>query len=414
MRRPSWATFSNGRRAPGASARLRRCRCSTAAAARPASRTRAASSTSRWRATASRCSSPSRTSRTSSPRCACWRSSPRRRIAPSHRPAARPRFPTCATATATSASSICSTRSAASCATGARRCRCARRSTRARSRWCVPWGEHGTEPGLGHHLGSMGRADDAAEGSLMPRASLVALAFGNFVIGTGTLIVPGMLPHLAEGLGVSLPLAGQLITAFAATVCVAAPLLAGATSRYDRRALLAAMQLLFVVGHLAAALVSSFTPMLLVRMVTSIGAALFTAQAASAAALLVPPQERGRAIAFVFMGWSVAAVLGLPLGAYVGATFGWRAGFALVAGLSALGAGAVWTLLPAGLRVQPVDGAMWRAILANSGLLAVIAVTALVTAAGFSLFAYFVPAAHAFIDASPAQVSLLLCGLGVM
>jgi DHA1 family inner membrane transport protein len=248
----------------------------------------------------------------------------------------------------------------------------------------------------------------------MPRASLLALAFGNFIIGTGTLIVPGMLPHLAGGLDVSLPMAGQLITAFAATVCVAAPLLAGATSRYDRRALLAAMQLLFVVGHLAAALVSSFTPMLLVRMVTSIGAAVFTAQAASAAALIVPPRERGRAIAFVFMGWSVAAVLGLPLGAYVGATFGWRAGFALVAGLSALGAGALWTLLPAGLRVQPVDGAMWRAILANSGLLTVIAVTALVTAAGFSLFAYFVPAAHAFIDASPAQVSLLLCGLGVM
>ena len=62
----------------------------------------------------------------------------------------------------------------------------------------------------------------------MPRASLAALAFGNFIIGTGTLIVPGMLPQLAEGLGVSLPIAGQLITAFAITVCVAAPLLAGA------------------------------------------------------------------------------------------------------------------------------------------------------------------------------------------
>jgi DHA1 family inner membrane transport protein len=248
----------------------------------------------------------------------------------------------------------------------------------------------------------------------MPRASLLALAFGNFIIGTGTLIVPGMLPHLAAGLDVSLPMAGSLITAFAVTVCVAAPLLAGATSRYERRALLAAMQLLFVGGHLAAALVSSFAPMLLVRMVTSIGAAVFTAQAASAAALLVPSRERGRAIAFVFMGWSVAAVLGLPLGAYVGATFGWRAGFALVAGLAVLGAAAVWTLLPAGIKVQPVDGAMWRAIFANSSLLSVIAVTALVTAAVFSLFSYFVPAAHAFIDATPAQVSLLLCGLGVM
>jgi predicted MFS family arabinose efflux permease len=248
----------------------------------------------------------------------------------------------------------------------------------------------------------------------MPRASLLALAFGNFVIGTGTLIVPGMLPQLAEGLGVSLPLAGQLITAFAATVCIAAPLLAGATSRYDRRALLVAMQLLFVAGHVAAALVSSFVPMLLVRMVTSLGAALFTAQAASTAALLVPPQERGRAIAFVFMGWSVAAVFGLPLGAYVGATFGWQAGFAMVAAAGVLGAAAVWTLVPSGLKVRPVDGAMWRAILTNSSLLSVIAVTALVTAASFALFGYFVPAMHALINASPEQVSLLLCGLGVM
>jgi len=248
----------------------------------------------------------------------------------------------------------------------------------------------------------------------MPRASLLALAFGNFIIGTGLLIVAGMLPQLAEGLGVSLPVAGQLITAFAVTVCVAAPLLASATSRVDRRALLTAMQLLYLAGHLAAALVSSFVPMLAVRVVTSLGAALFTAQAAATAALIVPPQERGRAMAFLFLGWSVAGVLGLPLGAYVGATFGWRAGFALVAALAALGAAAVWSAVPAGLKPQPVDGAMWRAVLTNRGLLSTLAVTALYAAAAFGVFGYFVPAAHAFINASPHEVSLLFGALGVM
>jgi len=243
---------------------------------------------------------------------------------------------------------------------------------------------------------------------------LIALCFGNFIIGTGTLIVPGMLPQLAEGLDVSLPMAGQLITAFAVTVCVAAPLLAGATSRVDRRALLAAMQALFLVGHLAAALVSSFVPMLAVRVVTSIGAALFTAQAAATAALIVPPQERGRAMAFVFLGWSVAGVLGLPLGAYVGATYGWRAGFGLVAGGAALGAAVVWSAVPAGLKLRPVDGAMWRAVLTNPSLLSTLAVTALYTAAGFGVFGYFVPAVHAFINASPHEVSLLFATLGLM
>lgn len=245
------------------------------------------------------------------------------------------------------------------------------------------------------------------------RASLLALCFGNFIIGTGTLIVPGMLPQLAEGLEVSLPVAGQLVTAFAAAVCLGAPLLAGATSRIDRRTLLVAMQLLFVAGHLGAALLSSFWPMLGMRMLTSVGAALFTAQAASAAALLVPPEARGRAIAFVFLGWAVASVAGLPLGSYIAAVWGWRAGFGLVAAGAMAGAAAVWLFLPGGLRVQPVTSAMWRSILRDPPLLATVGVTALFAGANFALFAYFVPAARSYLGASPELVSGLLAVFGV-
>lgn len=245
------------------------------------------------------------------------------------------------------------------------------------------------------------------------RAGLLALCFGNFVIGTGTLIVPGMLPQLAEGLGVSLAYAGLLVTAFAATVCVGAPVLATATGRFDRRVLLTATLVLYVAGHVAAALVSSYGAMLAVRIASSAGAALFTAQAAAAAALLAPPEQRGRAIAFVFLGWSVASVAGVPIGAYVGATWGWRAGFALVALGSALAAGAVWLFLPSGLRVKAADAAMWRAILGNRALLSILTVTSLFMAATFALFCYFVPAAQAFVGASPALVSGLLAAFGV-
>jgi predicted MFS family arabinose efflux permease len=243
--------------------------------------------------------------------------------------------------------------------------------------------------------------------------SLWALCIGNFVIGTGALIVPGMLPSLAEGLEVSLPLAAQLVTAFAAAVCVGAPILATATSRYDRRTLLAATLALYFAGHLAAALVSSFGAMLAVRILSSAGAALFTAQAAAAAALIAPPEQRGRAIAFVFLGWSVASVAGVPLGAYIGATWGWRAGFMLVALGAGAAAAAVWLLLPSGLRVKPVDAAMWRAILGNRALLGVLGVTALFMAATFALFCYFVPAAQAFVGASPELVSALLATFGI-
>jgi DHA1 family inner membrane transport protein len=245
-------------------------------------------------------------------------------------------------------------------------------------------------------------------------ASLVALCFGNFIIGTGTLIVPGMLPALAEGLGVTLPVAGQLISAFAFTVCLSAPLLAGATSRFDRRKLLLAMQLLYVAGHLAAALLSEFVPMLAARVLTSFGAALFTAQAAATAALLVPPERRGRAIAFVFLGWSIASVIGVSLGAYVSAKLGWRYGFLIVAAGAVLAALAVWRYVPAGLNVQPVDARKWRAILGNRALLAVVGVTFLQSAPQFVILAFIVPATLAFQGVSAEALGLILAGFGAV
>ena len=130
---------------------------------------------------------------------------------------------------------------------------------------------------------------------------LIALCFGNFIIGTGTLIVPGMLPALAEGLGVSIPVAGQLITAFAVTIAVTAPVLSGLTTRFDRRNLIVAVQLLYFFGHLAAALVTSHSQLMVVRAVSSISSGLYVAQAAAIATLLSPPEQRGRAIAFVML-----------------------------------------------------------------------------------------------------------------
>src|SRR5262245_56496811 len=180
---------------------------------------------------------------------------------------------------------------------------------------------------------------------------LAVLCFGNFIIGTGTLVVPGMLPALAGGLGVTVPVAAQLITAFALTVCLSAPLLAALTARFDRRRLLVAVQLLFAAGHLASAFVSGLHELMVLRVLSSVGAALFTAQAASTAALLVPPERRGSAIAFVFMGWSIASVVGMPVGAYVAETLGWRAGFALVAAGALIAAAALQFTIPAGLKV---------------------------------------------------------------
>lgn len=218
---------------------------------------------------------------------------------------------------------------------------------------------------------------------------LVALAFGNFVIGSGALSVPGMIAPLASGLGVSVPEAGRLIAAFAGTLCILTPPLAAFTSRFDRRALLVTMLLLYVVGHAAAALAPNYTTLVAIRVGTAIGAGLFTSQAAGVAGLLVAPERRGGAIAFVFLGWSIASVAGMPLSAWIAATHGWREAFWTVSALAIVATVWVWRALPGGLRVQPIDRAAWGRLLRHPALLLTIAVTAIHAWAQFTVFSYF-------------------------
>lgn len=242
---------------------------------------------------------------------------------------------------------------------------------------------------------------------------LLVLCFGNFIIGTGTLIVPGMLPALAHGLGVNVPVAAQLITAFAFTVCITAPPLAALTARFDRRTLLVAVQLLFAAGHFASAFASSLHELLVLRVLSSVGAALFTAQAASTAALLVPTERRGSAIAFVFVGWSIASVVGMPLGAYVSETVGWPAGFLIVGSGALLAAAAVHLTIPRRLMIVPIGRAMWASLFSNRRLMLAVAVTAIQAAAQFTVLSFLVPSFKTLFNASPETISVLLVAFGV-
>ena len=242
---------------------------------------------------------------------------------------------------------------------------------------------------------------------------LLVLCFGNFIIGTGTLIVPGMLPALAHGLGVNVPIAAQLITAFAFTVCITAPPLAALTARFDRRTLLVAVQFLFAAGHFASAFASSLHELLVLRVLSSVGAALFTAQAASTAALLVPTDRRGSAIAFVFVGWSIASVVGMPLGAYVSEKVGWPAGFVIVGIGALLAAAAVHLTIPRGLMIVPIGRTMWASLFGNRGLMLTVAVTAIQAAAQFTMLSFLVPSFKTLFSASPETISILLVAFGV-
>jgi len=255
----------------------------------------------------------------------------------------------------------------------------------------------------------MKAADDRAEGLAPVRW---ALLFGNFVIGCGVMAVVGVLNDLTQSLQVSVARGGQLIAIAAAVMCFGAPLLAGWVGGFDRRRLLAGSLLWYAAFHAIAALMPTYEALWPVRAVTVLGAAVFTPQAAAAIGVMAPPAERGRSISFIFIGWSVASVAGVPLAAWIGETFGWRSAFAAIAVLGVVGAAWVYAVMPDGVRPAALSLGDWKRVLTNPVLMAIVAVTALSGAGQFTLLSYFAPYFKLALAASATQISLLFFVFG--
>jgi predicted MFS family arabinose efflux permease len=232
------------------------------------------------------------------------------------------------------------------------------------------------------------------------------------VIGCGVMSVAGTLNDIARSLQVSVALAGQLITIAAAMMAFGAPLLAGWVAGFDRRRLLALSLLWYAAGHALSALMPSYAALWPVRAITMLAAAVFTPQAAAAIGFMAEPQERGRAITFIFLGWSVASVLGLPMSAWLGETFGWGVAFDAVAALALVAAVWVYIVVPDGVRPAALSLRAWKDVLTHPVLMAMVLVTALFGAGQFTLFSYFTPYYKLRLGASAEQITLLLMWFG--
>ncbi len=241
-----------------------------------------------------------------------------------------------------------------------------------------------------------------------------ALLGGNFAIACGVMAPSGVMNDLVDSLQVSAAVAGQLITIGAIVLALSAPLLAAWVTDSDRRRLLVLWLLWYAVGHLLAALSPDFTTLAIVRTVTLLGAAVFTPQAGAAIAVMAPPHARGHAITFVFLGWAVASVLGLPLHAYVSEAFGWRVAIGGVGALSALAAVWVWRVMPDGVRPAALSGAQWRTVFTDPVLIAVVVVTVLTGDAQFTLFSHMAPYFRDELGASAAQIAAVFLVFGVV
>ena len=236
----------------------------------------------------------------------------------------------------------------------------------------------------------------------------LAFLYGNTVIGVGVMIVPGMLNQLAQDLHVSIPVGGQLISIGAVVMALGAPIIAASTSPIDRRLLLTISQLIYMVGALLCAIAPQFAALLPLRALAVIGAAIFTPQAAATIGLLVPAEKRSAAVTTIFMGWSIAAVIAMPLGSLIAAHLGWRYGFVLLAIMALISSIWIWRVVPSGLTVPKLSLASWQQVATSKKLLLILSVTLLSSTGQFTVLAYVAPYLLHQVNASPVQFSLLM------
>jgi predicted MFS family arabinose efflux permease len=239
------------------------------------------------------------------------------------------------------------------------------------------------------------------------------LAAGAFAVGTSAYVVSGVLPAVSAELGVSLTAAGQLATAFALGAAVGAPLLASLTSRWERRTLLLVALLVAAAGNALSAVTTDYPLLLVSRVVAAFGAAVYTPAATLFATALHPPGERGRAVAVVFGGLTLALALGVPVGTLLGGSLGYRAVYGLVAVVCLVVAGVLARQLPRMAAPAAVSLRERFAVAADRRVLTVLAVTVLGVLATMSVYIYVVPLLGATAGLTGSAISALLLAYGV-
>jgi predicted MFS family arabinose efflux permease len=241
------------------------------------------------------------------------------------------------------------------------------------------------------------------------------LAVGAFAIGTEGFMISPLLPGLSSDLGVSVATAGQLVTLFALAYAVSSPVLTALTGAIDRRRLLLASITTFAASNLVAAIAPSFWALMGARVLLALSAGLFVPGANALAGAIVAPERRGRAIAVVNAGITVAIALGVPLGALVGRHLGWRATFVVVAVLSAFAAAGVAFGLKKGIGAGlPVASLRERAAVAgHPAVLVTLLSTTLWATGAYTLYTYLSPFLAATVGLGATQISgvMFLWGL---
>ncbi|MEX3137021.1 MFS transporter [Serratia ureilytica] len=247
----------------------------------------------------------------------------------------------------------------------------------------------------------------------MPLA-LLALTISAFAIGTTEFVIVGLIPTIAEQLGVTVPSAGLLVTIYALGVAIGAPVLTALTSRIPRKLLLVGLMVLFTLGNLLAWQSPSYESLVVARLLTGLAHGVFFSIGSTIATSLVAKEKAASAIAIMFGGLTLALVTGVPLGTFIGQQFGWRETFLAVSLIGAVATLASVILVPSNIKNQGSAGVREQLkVLTHPRLLLIYAITALGYGGVFTTFTFLAPMMQELAGFSAPTVSWILLAYGV-
>ncbi|MEP7101725.1 MAG: MFS transporter [Burkholderiales bacterium] len=246
--------------------------------------------------------------------------------------------------------------------------------------------------------------------------AVIALGVGGFAIGTGEFVIMGLLPEVARDLGVSIPEAGHVISAYALGVVIGAPVLAVLAAHWPRRALLVALMALFAVGNLASALAPGYVSLNLLRFVAGLPHGAYFGVAALVAASMAPPERRASAVGLVMSGLTSATLVGVPIAAWLGQQLGWRAAFVLVGAIAVLAAVLVRRYVPNRSAAHGASPLRELGALAKPQVWLTLGIGAIGFGGMFSVFSYIKPLLTDVTGMPVSAVPLVLAlfGLGMV
>jgi predicted MFS family arabinose efflux permease len=244
--------------------------------------------------------------------------------------------------------------------------------------------------------------------------ALISLALSAFAIGTTEFVIVGILQEVAADLGITVTKAGTLVSGYAVALAIGTPIVVVMTGKFSKKGYLVILMIIFTLGNLLATIAPTYSILLLSRVITAVSHGVFFAVAATVAADMVPANKKGTAISIMFTGLTVATILGVPLGTYIGQVFGWRMSFAVVAVLALI------ALLVSLVAVEKVPRSMHSPSLKDVGSLIVnprIITALLMTVLGFggtfALFTYISPILEEISGYEASSISWLLLIYGI-